>query len=183
MSEYYENLIKNLDDEKLRGELAEFERKLNNNESGFLPIDLKNDIQPFERKSQIVDEPTLNFIDSKIRREFGVPQAILDGDFTKDQLEAFYQHTLELYSFTLAKSAELTHELAAVLTQFVVRLWQTVFVILEAHKIASRHSEVSVEYAGKAECFLSLIGCYLLCGGSPGSAAASFLGSVPSRKI
>lgn len=84
-----------LDDEKLKGELAEFERKLNNNESGFLPIDLKNEIQPFERKSQIVDEPTLNFIDSKIRREFGVPQAILDGDFTKDQLEAFYQHTLE----------------------------------------------------------------------------------------
>ena len=42
-----------------------------------------------------MDEPTLKFIDSKILRNWGVPLAILEGDYTKQQYEAFYQKTLE----------------------------------------------------------------------------------------
>lgn len=84
-----------LDDGKTEMALKELERKLKNNESGFLPLDLKSEFTPLAHNSQIVDEKTLKFIDEKILRNFGVPLAILTGDFTKEQYEAFYQKTLE----------------------------------------------------------------------------------------
>lgn len=84
-----------LDGDSIEANLKEMERKLANSESGFLPLDLKAEFTPLERKAQIVDENTLKFIDEKILRNFGVPLAILTGDFTKDQYEAFFQKTLE----------------------------------------------------------------------------------------
>lgn len=84
-----------MDDGKTEAALRELERKLANSESGFLPLDLKADFTPLPHTSEIVDEPTLKFVDEKILRNFGVPLAILTGDFTKDQYEAFYQKTLE----------------------------------------------------------------------------------------
>ena len=75
--------------------LQELERKLQNSEIGFLPLDLKAEFTPLERKSEIVDDATLKFIDEKILRYFGVPLPILTGDYTKDQYEAFFQKTLE----------------------------------------------------------------------------------------
>ena len=84
-----------LDDGKTEAALREFETHLRNSESGFMPIDLKGEVIPLERKLALVDEPTLQFIDSKILRNWGVPLAILTGDYTKEQYEAFYQKTLE----------------------------------------------------------------------------------------
>lgn len=84
-----------MDDGKTQAALAELESKLKNNESGFLPLDLKSEFTPLEHKSSIVDDATLKFIDEKILRNFGVPLAILTGDYTKEQYEAFYQKTLE----------------------------------------------------------------------------------------
>lgn len=84
-----------LDDGKTEAALKELERKLQNSESGFLPIDLKSEFTPLERKSAIVDQPTLEFIDSKILRNWGISLDILTGDYTKEQYEAFYQKALE----------------------------------------------------------------------------------------
>lgn len=84
-----------LDDGKTEAALKELEKKLQNSESGFLPLDLKAEFTPLEHKSEIVNENTLKFIDEKILRNFGVPLAILTGDYTKEQYEAFYQKTLE----------------------------------------------------------------------------------------
>ena len=84
-----------LDDGKTEAALKDLERKLMNNESGFLPLDLKADFTPLPHTSAIVDEDTLKFIDGKILRHWGVPLAILTGDYTKEQYEAFYQKTLE----------------------------------------------------------------------------------------
>lgn len=84
-----------IDNGETEAALKELERKLANSESGFLPLDLKADFTPLERKSELVDEGTLKFIDEKILRHFGVPLDILTGDYTKDQYEAFYQKTLE----------------------------------------------------------------------------------------
>lgn len=84
-----------LDDGKTEAALKELERKLQNSESGFLPLDLKAEFTPMEHKSALVDQPTLEFIDSKILRNWGVPLDILIGDYTKEQYEAFYQKTLE----------------------------------------------------------------------------------------
>lgn len=84
-----------LDDGKTEIALKELETKLQNSESGFLPLDLKAEFTPLERKVELVDEPTLKFIDEKILRNWGVPLSILTGDYTKAQYEAFYQKTLE----------------------------------------------------------------------------------------
>lgn len=84
-----------LDDGKTEAALKELEQKLKNSDSGFLPLDLKSEFTPLERKVALVDEPTLKFIDEKILRNWGVPLAILTGDYTKAQYEAFYQKTLE----------------------------------------------------------------------------------------
>ena len=84
-----------IDDGATTAALAELERKLQNNESGILPLDLKADFVPIERKVNLVDNDTLEFVDEKILRNWGVPLAILTGDYTKEQYEAFYQKTLE----------------------------------------------------------------------------------------
>lgn len=84
-----------IDDGTTEKNLQELERKLANSENGFLPLDLKAEFIPLERKSTIVDDNTLKFVDEKILRHFGVPLPILTGDYTKEQYESFYQKTLE----------------------------------------------------------------------------------------
>lgn len=84
-----------IDDGTIEANLKELERKLQNSESGFLPLDLKTEFIPLERKSELVDEPTLKFIDEKILRNFGVPIDILNGNYSKETYESFYQKTLE----------------------------------------------------------------------------------------
>lgn len=84
-----------IDGGKTEAALKELEQKLQNSESGFLPLDITSEFIPITRDVQLVDEATLKFIDEKILRHFGVPLCILTGDYTKDQYEAFYQKTLE----------------------------------------------------------------------------------------
>lgn len=93
-----------LDDGKTELALKEMENKLRNSESAILPIDLKSDYIPLERKLELVDKPTLEFIDSKILRNWGVPLAILTGDYTKEQYEAFYQKVLEPLALAISQA-------------------------------------------------------------------------------
>lgn len=74
--------------------INELEKKLLANQSGFLPLDLKAEYIPLDRKIKLVDAETIRFIDEKILRNF-VPLCILTGDYTKAQYEAFYQKTIE----------------------------------------------------------------------------------------
>lgn len=75
--------------------IKEFEEKLQANQSGLLPIDVSAEYTPITKQVNLLDEKVLEFIDKKILRTFGVSIAIVDGDFTKTQYEAFYQKTLE----------------------------------------------------------------------------------------
>lgn len=93
-----------MDDGKTEAALKELERKLQNSESGFLPLDLKAEFTPLEHKSELVDKDTLEFIDSKILRNWGVPLAILTGDYTKEQYEAFYQKVLEPLALSISQA-------------------------------------------------------------------------------
>lgn len=101
-----------IDDGTMDKNLKELEKKLMNNESGFLPMDLKADFTPLERRTNLVDKPTLEFVDEKILRNWGVPLAILTGDYNKEQYEAFYQKTLEplIISFSQAFTKKLFTE-------------------------------------------------------------------------
>lgn len=82
-------------EEETKIAIDQFNRMLRDSESGFIPIDMKAEVVPFQRSTQLVDGETLKFIDDKILRHFGVPICILRGDYTKEQYEAFYQKTLE----------------------------------------------------------------------------------------
>lgn len=84
-----------MDEGKTKKAIEEFERKLKSSESGLLPLDLKYEYIPVKQDIKLVDKDTLEFIDSKILRHYGVPLPILTGDYSKDQYEAFYQKTIE----------------------------------------------------------------------------------------
>lgn len=84
-----------MDDGKMEENIKNMEKRLSNNESGFLPLDIKGEYIPLQNKIQLVDATTLKFIDEKILRNFGVSLPILTGDYTKAQYEAFYQKSLE----------------------------------------------------------------------------------------
>lgn len=92
-----------LDDGKTEAALKELEAKLKANESGFLPLDLKADYIPMKKEIKMVDKDTLEFIDSKILRHFGVSIPILSGDYTTAQYASFYQKTLEPLVISLGK--------------------------------------------------------------------------------
>lgn len=73
----------------------EFQRKIQNNESGILFTDNKIEYTQLPRDVKLVDAETLRFFHDAILRNTGVSIAILNGDYTKAQKEAFYEHALE----------------------------------------------------------------------------------------
>lgn len=79
------------------------------NKNGILPLGLDAEYTPISRNIQQVDEKTLKFIDEKILRTWGISTAILTGDYTKEQYEAFYQKVIE--PLTIAFSQAFTKAL------------------------------------------------------------------------
>lgn len=84
-----------LDDDKLETSRLNFEKALKNNKSGILFTDLKTDYVHIPRDIKIVDADTLKFFYDTILRANGTSLAILNGDYTKAQKEAYYEHALE----------------------------------------------------------------------------------------
>lgn len=93
-----------IDGDKTEANLRELEKKLQNSESGFLPLDLKGEFIPLAKNTQLIDADTLKFIDEKILRHFGVPLPILTGDYNTEQYNAFYQKTLEPLIISLSQA-------------------------------------------------------------------------------
>lgn len=84
-----------IDDGSMEQNIAEFEKKLTNSQSGILGIDNKAEYISISRDIKVVDEATLRFIDDKILRNFGTPLNIVRGEYTVEEYEAFYQKTIE----------------------------------------------------------------------------------------
>lgn len=84
-----------LDDDATKAKQDEFNQKLQNNESGVLFTDLKTEYINIPRDVKLVDKDTMEFYYQAILRSTGVSLAILNGDYTKAQKEAFYEHALE----------------------------------------------------------------------------------------
>lgn len=83
------------DTEELKAEREKFETALIENNSGVLFTDLKTEYTHIPRDIKIVDADTLKFFYDTILRANGTPLAILNGDYTKAQKEAYYEHALE----------------------------------------------------------------------------------------
>lgn len=82
-------------DEELEQNKAKFEADLKNNKSGILFTDLSTEYTHLPRDIKLVDSETLKFFYDSVLMNTGVSLAILRGDYTKAQKEAFYEHALE----------------------------------------------------------------------------------------
>lgn len=83
------------DTEELKEEREKFVTKLKDNESGILFMDLSSDITKLPRDVKLVDAETLKFFHDTILRANGCSVAILNGTYTKQEKEAYFEHALE----------------------------------------------------------------------------------------
>lgn len=83
------------DEKKLENAKADFIKRLNNNDSGILFTDEKMEYTHMPRDVKLVDAETLKFFYEAILRANGTSLAILNGDYTKAQKEAYYEHALQ----------------------------------------------------------------------------------------
>ncbi|EPY2286128.1 phage portal protein [Clostridium sporogenes] len=93
-----------LSEEKQNKELEEFEKKILDARSGILPIDLKSEYIPLNVNPKFIDKETMEFIDKKILNNYGVSLAVLNGDFTEEQYQSFYEKTLEPMIISLGRA-------------------------------------------------------------------------------
>lgn len=84
-----------LSDGSIEESIADFNNKLENSKSGIIGLDIKSEYVPIKRDVKLVDKDTLDFVDKKILRNYGVPQSVLDGTATADIKRAWYDTTLE----------------------------------------------------------------------------------------
>lgn len=84
-----------IENEKQKAEREALEQKILESSSGIISGDYKGDYQPINIDPKIIDKDTLEFIENKILRWFGVSLPILNGTYTDDEYQAFYNKTLE----------------------------------------------------------------------------------------
>lgn len=95
-----------LGEEEQAAAIAEFKNKIQNNESGILFTDLSTEYTHIPRDVKLVDKETLDFFYQTILRANGTSLAILNGDYTKAQKEAYYEHALEADIVSLGQAFE-----------------------------------------------------------------------------
>lgn len=84
-----------MDEAKLEAAREHFNKQVQNNEDGVLFTDQKLEYVNMPRDVKLVDADTLKFFHDTILRANGTSLAILNGDYTKAQKEAYYEHALE----------------------------------------------------------------------------------------
>ena len=83
------------DDDELKAQREKFETDIKSNKAGVLFGALKTEYQEIKPDITPVDSETLKFFYDTILRANGTPLCILNGDYTKAQKEAYYEHALE----------------------------------------------------------------------------------------
>lgn len=81
--------------DELKQKREEFEADIIDNKSGLLVMDQSSEFVNIPRDIKLVDAETLKFFYDTILRANGCSLAILNGDYTKSQKEAYYEHALE----------------------------------------------------------------------------------------
>jgi HK97 family phage portal protein len=84
-----------MEDEKQTAERLALEKQIAEDGSGIISGDYKSDYQPITIDPKMVDKDTLDFIQNKILRWYGVSLPILNGTANDDEQQAFYNKTLE----------------------------------------------------------------------------------------
>lgn len=97
----YGGLINPEEREKSR---LDFEEKLKNNKSGIISLDSGGDYISIPFNGKLIDKDTLEFFDKKIRQHYGVSEEILNGKYTNEEKEAFYETVLEAGIISLGQA-------------------------------------------------------------------------------
>lgn len=84
-----------MEDDAKKEEREKFEKQIEERKSGILFTDMTADYVHIPRDVKLVDKETLKFFYDSVLMNTGVSEAILRGDYTKAQKEAFYEHALE----------------------------------------------------------------------------------------
>ena len=84
--------------------VKEFEKKLLATDSGIIPIGIDSQLDVLNKSVNFIDTNLIKFIDEKQLRPLGVSAAIMSGNYTKDEYEAFYQSALEPIIITFAQA-------------------------------------------------------------------------------
>ena len=84
-----------MEDEAKKEEREKFEKQIEEQKSGILFTDMTTDYVQIPRDVKLVDKETLKFFYDTVLMNTGVSEAILRGDYTKAQKEAFFEHALE----------------------------------------------------------------------------------------
>jgi len=84
-----------LSNDKMDAERQAFVERLQRNESGIMVTDMKTEYTAMSRDVKLIDAETIKFMYENVLRSTGTPIAILNGDYTKIQKEAYYEHALE----------------------------------------------------------------------------------------
>ena len=84
-----------LSTDKMDEERQNFVARLQNNESGIMVTDFKTEYVPMNKDVKLIDADTIKFMYENVLRATGCSLAILKGDYTKTQKEAYYEHALE----------------------------------------------------------------------------------------
>ncbi len=93
-----------MEDEDAESKRKDFEEQLRTNKSGILATDLKAEYVNMPRDIKLVDAETLKFFHQIICRANGTSLAILNGDYSKAQKEAYYEHALEADIISLGQA-------------------------------------------------------------------------------
>lgn len=93
-----------LADDALQNDKKQFEKALSENESGILFTDAKTEYTHMPRDIKLVDAETLKFFYDTILRANGCSLPILNGDYTKAQKEAYYEHACEADIISLGQA-------------------------------------------------------------------------------
>lgn len=88
----YGSIINETEREKAR---IRFEEQLKNNQSGIVAMDSGGDYIPMPFNGQLIDSELLYLLRDSIRQHYGVSEEILNGSYTNEQKEAFYESALE----------------------------------------------------------------------------------------
>ena len=84
-----------LEDAAQKAERVAMEKQITENSSGIITGDYKGDYQPITIDPKVIDSTTLDFIQNKILRWYGVSLPVLNGTATDDEQQAFYNKTIE----------------------------------------------------------------------------------------
>ncbi|HWQ89515.1 MAG TPA: phage portal protein [Desulfitobacteriaceae bacterium] len=84
-----------MDDEKQKAERLRFEQAIGDGVTGILPMDMKGEYLPLTIDPKLIDKDTLEFLENKVLRWFGVSLPIINGDYNDEQYQAFYNKTIE----------------------------------------------------------------------------------------